>query len=203
MKKTAYFVLLCLCFLIGCRSLELSSTSSTSLEPEKSPEVAIPSADDLESITLILIDHHASQFGMDFDHAKYQYVQLDITDATKIKELVQIFQEMNPRVVPWPKGLLSSPAPSRLILKRKESVLLKPNEIGEWDLAVGKNFFTVFVKLVTDMEFPGLERLGGGYLVKTSPEGSKKLMDVLKQELQENRHNEKACVFVPWPTRAD
>ena len=201
MKK--YFLLLCLCFLAGCRSFSAPSPSASA--PQNSPSVVLPGADELESITLVLIAPHARQFDLDFDPIQYQCVKLVITDPQKIQEMCRIFQEMSPRVVPWKWGLLSVPAPSRLILKRKETLLLRPNEIAEWDLCgpVGKDFSEAAVKLVTNMEFPGIERLGGEYSVEISPEGLKKLNDFLKKEFRENRSNEAVCIFVPWPGKAD
>ena len=188
MKK--YFLLLCLCFLAGCRSFSAPSPSASA--PQNSPSVVLPDADALESITLVLI--HTELFDLD---AQYHHVKLVITDPQKIQEMCRIFQEMSPRVVPWQWGLLSVPAPSRLILKRKETLLLRPNEIAEWDLCgpVGEDFSEAAVKLVTNMQFPGIEPLGGEYLVEISPEGLKKLNDFLKKEFRENRNNEDACIF--------
>ena len=188
MKK--YFLLLCLCFLAGCRSFSAPSPSAS--VPQNSPSVVLPDADELESITLVLI--HTELFDLD---TQYHHVKLVITDPQKIQEMCRIFQEMSPRVVPWKWGLLSVPAPSRLILKRKETLLLRPNEIAEWDLFAlrDKEFSEAAVKLVTNMEFPGIEPLGGEYLVEISPEGLKKLNDFLKEEFRENRNNKDACIF--------
>ena len=188
MKK--FCLLFCLCFLAGCRSFSAPSPSASA--PQNSPSVVLPAADALESITLVLI--HTELFDLD---AQYHHVKLVITDPQKIQEMCRIFQEMSPRVVPWKWGLLSVPAPSRLILKRKETLLLRPNEIAEWDLCgpVGEDFSEAAVKLVTNMQFPGIEPLGGEYLVEISPEGLKKLNDFLKKEFRENRNNKDACIF--------
>lgn len=199
-KKTAWLCV-CLCFFMGCRSF--SEPTSTRPEQKSMPYVVIPSAAELESVTLILGNDHASQFGLEYDPTQFQYVKLNITDPQKIENLTRIFQEMKPEVVPWPRGYLSCPAPSRLILKRKETTLSGPNAIGEFDLTGRDSFSGAFVRLVTDMEFEGMTRLGGGYLVNVSPEGLAKLNAFLNEEFQKNQNNPDICIFEPWPTKMD
>ena len=192
------YILLFLCFFIGCSAFP--ERFPIVPQQEQYVSVIIPDADELESVTLVLRQHHAGQFDLEFDPA-HQHVKLIIDDPQKIKELCRIFQEMAPQVVAWPRGMLSCPAPSRLILKRKETLLLQPNEIAEWDLIGTENFSGTFIRLVTDMEFPGMERLGRGYLVDVSPEGLRKLNDFFKEEFQRKRRNGEVCVFESSPKK--
>jgi len=186
------YILLFLCFCIGCSAFP--ERFPIVPQQEQHISVIIPDADELESVTLVLRQHHAGQFDLNFDPL-HQYVELIIDDPQKIKELCQIFQEMNPQVTPWPRGMLSFPASSRLILKRKETLLLQPNEIAVWDLIGTENFSGTFIRLVTDMEFPGMKRLGRGYLVDVSPEGLRKLEDFFKREFQRKRDNGEVYIF--------
>lgn len=186
------YILFFLCFCIGCSVF--SERFPIVPQQEQHISVIIPDADELESIMRVLRQHHAGQFDLGFDPV-HQHVKLIIDDPQKIKELCRIFQKMAPQVVAWPRDMLSCPA----ILKRKETLLLQPNEIAEWDLIGTEKFSGTFIRLVTDMEFPGMERLGRGYLVDVSPEGLRKLNDFFKEEFQRKRRNGEVCIFESRP----
>ena len=184
-----YFVLVCLCFLAGCRSLTSSPSAFTA---DKSAPVVIPAADELKSVTLIVIGEPVLQFVDDLN-AACDSVHLTIADPLKIKTLTAILHEMNPRVAPQ-LHLTSSPVWSRLILERKEEKVLSPNELKQLNLVGDDKSFSFFTA-VLPAAIRGQETFCGGYDLECSPEGVEKLNQFLKEEFQNNRNNPDVCVI--------
>ena len=184
-----YFVLVCLCFLAGCRSLMSSPSAFTA---DKSSPVVIPHADELKSVTLIVIGEPVLQFVDDLN-AACDSVHLTIADPLKIKKLTAILHEMNPRVTPQ-LHLTSSPVWSRLILERKKEKELSPNELKQLNLVGDDKSFSFFTA-VLPAAIKGQETFCGGYDLECSPEGVEKLNQFLKEEFQNNRNNPDVCVI--------
>lgn len=184
-----YFVLVCLCFLAGCRSLTSSPSAFTA---DKSAPVVIPAADELKSVTLIVIGEPVLQFVDDLN-AACDSVHLTIADPLKIKTLTAILHEMNPRVAPQ-LHLTSSPVWSRLILERKEEKVLSPNELKQLNLVGDDKSFSFFTA-VLPAAIKGQETFCGGYDLECSPAGVEKLNQFLKEEFQNNRNNPDVCVI--------
>ena len=184
-----YIVLCCLCFLTGCRSLTSSPSAFTA---DKSAPVVIPAADELKSVTLIVIGEPVLQFVDDLN-AACDSVHLTIADPLKIKMLTAILREMNPRVTPQ-LHLTSSPVWSRLILERKEEKVLSPNELKQLNLVGDDKSFSFFTA-VLPAAIRGQETFCGGYDLECSPEGVEKLNQFLKEEFQNNRNNPDVCVI--------
>lgn len=184
-----YFVLVCLCFLAGCRSLTSSPSAFTA---DKSAPVVIPAADELKSVTLIVIGEPVLQFVDDLN-AACDSVHLTIADPLKIKTLTAILHEMNPRVAPQ-LHLTSNPVWSRLILERKEEKVLSPNELKQLNLVGDDKSFSFFTA-VLPAAIKGQEPFCGGYDLECSSEGVEKLNQFLKEEFQTNRNNPDVCVI--------
>ena len=184
-----YIVLCCLCFLAGCRSLTSSPSAFTA---DKSAPVVIPNADELKSVTLIVIGEPVLQF-VDGLNAACDSVRLMIADPLKIKKLTAILREMNPRVAPQ-LHLTSSPVWSRMILERREENELSPNELKQLNLVGDKESFSYFTA-VLPAAIKGQETFCGGYDLECSPEGVEKLNRFLKEEFQNNRNNPIVCVI--------
>ena len=184
-----YFVLICLCALAGCCSL---SSSPSAFTVNKSAPVVIPDADELKSVTLIVIGEPVLQFVDDLN-AACDSVHLTIADPLKIKKLTAILREMKPRVAPQ-LHLTSSPVWSRLILERREEKELSPNELKQLNL-VGKDKSFSFFTAVLPAAIKGQETFCGGFDLECSPEGVEKLNQFLKEEFQTNRNNSDVCVI--------
>ena len=59
------YILLFLCFFIGCSAFP--ERFPIGPKQEQHISVIIPDADELESVTLVLRQHHAAQFDLNFD----------------------------------------------------------------------------------------------------------------------------------------